>query len=117
MRRLQRQRALNVRQRLRYGLLRQAVHQIEVEIRKAGGVQLSDRAFSIGGAMDAPQALQLLGIKALRAKLNPGDAGAAIVGEAPALDRAGIGLERHLDVGGQFQLAAHRVEQPRQRCR
>ena len=90
-----------------------AVHQIQIEILEARGVQLFHRAQRIGGAVDAAQPLQLLRIEALRAERHPGDAGGAIVGEPAALDRAGIGLERHLDIARPAEQRAHACQQPR----
>ena len=77
-------------------------------------MQLLGRALGIGRAVDAPQALELLWIEALRPERHAGDAGGAIVGEAAALDGSGIGLERDFDLGRQLELPAYAGQQPRE---
>src|ERR1700733_1923148 len=115
MRRLQRQRVSDIRQCLRDSLVRQAVHQIEIEIRQARDLQLLDCALRIGSAVDATQALELSGVEALRTERYAGNSGGAIIGKAAALDRTRVGLQRDFQVSGELEPLLHAAQKPRQR--
>ena len=98
VRRRQRQRLPQVGTRAVHVLVRQPVHEIQVEVGQPRGVQLLGAARRIGGRVDAAQHLQLLRAKTLGAQGHPVHAHGRVFGEAPALDGAGIGFQGDLDV-------------------
>ena len=77
----------------------QRVHQVEIEVVKARGVQLLRGGARLVRRVDAAQARKQRRLEALRPERDARDARRAVVGEASALDRARVGLER--DLGGR----------------
>ena len=79
-------------------LTRQRVHEVQIEIGQARGVQLLRGATGLVRRMDAAKGFQLPLIEALGSQRYPGNARGAILGETAALDGSRVGLERDLDV-------------------
>ena len=97
------QRDAHVFERAREILARQRVHQVQVEIAESRGVQFRHCNARVVAAVDAAEARKLCGREALRAERDAIDAGGAVFGKAPALDGAGVGLERDLGAGLERQ--------------
>ena len=95
----------------------QRVHEIEVEVGEARGMQLLGGAPRLGGRMNAPERLEPLRIEALGAERYARDAGRPVVAECAALDRARVGFERHLETRGELEHAARRREELADRAR
>ena len=111
MRRRERKRSGEIRARGVHRLLRQRVHEIEVHV--AEDHQRGFRgAPRLVGVVHAAQRLQRDRVEALDAERQPVHAGAEEIGEFLPLERAGIGLERHLGIGQQRHARANAREQP-----
>ena len=111
MRGRQRHRTLHVGQRAIQGLLRQRVHQVEVDVGVAGILRGFHRGLGLAGRVDAAQPLQLVVVEALHAERDAIDAGGKVAVEAAVLDRAGVGFQGDLGIRGQRQALSHAVEQ------
>ena len=61
--------------------------------------------FGLAGGVDAAEPPEHGVVETLHAKRQAVDAGLAVVVEAAVLDRAGIGLERDLDIVGRSRRA------------
>ena len=97
-------------------LLRQRVHQVEVDVaedreRRFGG------APRLVGVVHAAERLQVLRVEALDAERQAVHAGRAIAGELLALERARIRFQRDLGVGRERHARANAREQPVDRRR
>ena len=68
VRRLQRDRALDVVQRHRQRLPGQRVHQVEVDVVEAGVLRQLHRALGLAAVVDAAEALQAAVVEALHAE-------------------------------------------------
>ncbi len=95
-------------------LLRQAVHEVEVEVADAGCAQLRDCLADLAARVDPAQRREAAVVETLRAERDPVDPGVPVRGECPVLDRAGICLERDLRVARNRQQIAeprkHRLD-------
>jgi len=111
VRRAQRQRDVQVAAQLREALLRQRVHQVEVEGLEEAGRRL-DRGAGLRRVVDAADALQRRVVEALHADRQPRHPGRAIGLEALALEGAGVGLQRDLGQRLQRQARADVRQQP-----
>ncbi|SVK46189.1 Uncharacterised protein [Acinetobacter baumannii] len=98
-------------QRLFQRLIRQAVHQIEVEAAQAKIGRQRRRTFGFFRAVDAPQTVQLLGAEALHPDGDAVDAGALVAAEAIGLHGAGIGFHGDFGVVGDANARPHAVQQ------
>ena len=114
---LQRHRAFHVGQRALQGLLRQRVHQVEVDVVVTGILCRFHRRFRLAGRMDAPEAFQFVVIETLHAERDAVDPGGQVAVETAVLDRAGVGFQGDLGAGGQWQALAHAIEQARDQLR
>ena len=103
--RRERERRVQVGFRVRGTLPRQRVHEIEIEVREPGRVQLLGGAPRLVGRVNAAEQLQLAFVEALRAERHPRDAGRAVFAEAAALDGAGVRLERDFRIARQSRAA------------
>ncbi len=81
-------------------LLRQCVHQIDVDVVETTlrSVDCIERLLPI---MNAPQCLQVARIQALYAKRQAVDTGVAKTGEATRLNSAGVGFQGDFGIGKQ----------------
>jgi hypothetical protein len=86
--------------------LRQSEHQIEVEVVEAGRAGRLDRPVGRLGIVDAAQGAQFVIVEALDAERQPIDPGGPVAAEPRLVGRAGVGLERDLDVAGEGQQRA-----------
>ena len=86
MRRLKRTGDLHVVQRLFQRLLRQRVHEIEIEIAEFRGGQFLDRSMRVVGRMNAAQHFERVRVKTLRAQGHAIDSCLGIALELAALD-------------------------------
>ena len=111
VRRLEGQRLPQIRLELGQRLLRQRIHQVDIEsVEGRGG--LFDRGHRLGAVVHAAERLQLRVVEALHADRQARDAGGAKRAEALALEGAGVGFQRDLAAGLQRQPRAHVGEQP-----
>ncbi len=92
-------------------LIRQAVHQIQVEGGKRDGVGQFGGLARFLGAVDAAEAGQLLLLEALHPDGDAVDAGPLEAGELVRLHRARVGLHGDLAVRRQGNACAHPVQQ------
>lgn len=92
-------------------LLRQRIHQVEVEIVEAGLLRGPHRAFGIAAGMDAAEALQATVVEGLHAEAEPVHPGLAVAGERTMLDRAGIGLQGDFRVRREAQARAGKLQE------
>ena len=111
MLRLQGDQAVEVGERAGELLLRQRVHQVEVDVVEAGVARAGVRLHGLGGVVDAPQPLELSVVEALDAHRQPVHPRGAIAPEVTGLGGARIGFERDLDVLRKGQPAAHLLQQ------
>jgi hypothetical protein len=97
-------------------LLRQRIHQIEVDVVKVilRNVYRTSGLISI---MDAPQRFQMRLVKTLYAQRQSVHTGIAKALEFIRLDRAGIGFQRNFGIDIQRQQHAHRAENSIHRLR
>ena len=98
-------------QRFIQRLVRQAVHQVEVEAAQTEAGGQMRRAFRLGRAVNTSQTLQLCLAKALHADGDPVDPRALILDKAIGLHGAGVGLHGDLGICCQRQAGANAVEQ------
>ena len=101
--RLQCERALQVVFGHRQGLLRQRVHQVEVEIVEAGVLRQLDRRLRLAAVVDAAEPFQAAVIETLDAEAEAIDAGVAVALEAAVLGGARIGLQGDFAPRGEAQ--------------
>ena len=106
VRRLQRDRALDVVFGHRQGLFRQRVHQVEVEIVEAGILRELHRRLGLAAVVDAAEALQATVVETLDAEAQPIHARRAITLEAAMLGGAGIGFQGDFEAGREAQPGA-----------
>src|SRR5450631_1153876 len=95
-------------------LLRQRVHQIQIEVVDARGAQLRHRTMRVVRRMYSSQSLERTRRKSLRAQRHSVDSRLAIAREAAALDGTGIGLERDFGVARKRDALPKCVQQPRE---
>ncbi len=106
VRRPERQRSLEIGQRLGQRLPRQRVHQVEIEGIEMGGGKLG-RAARFGIVVDAPQRLEMARVEALDAERDARHARFAETGELARLHRTGIGLQGDFRARYQLRQRAH----------
>jgi len=110
MRRREGQRGVDIGERLRKRLSRQAVHQVEVEIVEVRGGDL-DGALCLKVVVDAAQRREMSRVEALDTERKPVDSGVAEGGEFLGFDRARIGFQRDFGVRQNRQQGANGGEQ------
>src|ERR1700691_872980 len=115
--RLEAHRSLDIGHRCGQILVRQRVDQIEIEILDAGAPQLADRALRVRDRMYPAEPPQRLIGKALGAERDAIDTRGSVTTEAAVLDRARIGFESDLGIGGEAELRIQRIEQARESVR
>ena len=101
----------SIGQRLRECLLRQAIHQIQIEIVKMGSGNV-DRGQSLAAIVDAPQRLELGIIKTLDADREPINPCSAIASKLFRLESAGIRLQGDFRIRQERNARADRRQQP-----
>jgi hypothetical protein len=111
VRRLQRQRALDVVQRHRQVLAGQGVHQVEVDVVEAGVLRQLHRGPGLRAVVDPPEPAQAAVVETLDAQAQAIDAGAAVVLEAAVLGGAGVGFQRDLAARCETQACAGPLQQ------
>ena len=79
--------------------------------------QLADRALRVRDRMYPSEPPQRLIGKALGAERNAIDTRGSVTTEATVFDRARIGFERDLGIGGEVELRIQRIEQAREPVR
>ncbi|MNZ48643.1 hypothetical protein D3C78_663910 [compost metagenome] len=94
------------------GLVREAVHQVEVEVVEAGAARHVGGADRFLAVVDAPQGLELGRLEALHADGQAIDAELAVGGELGLFEGAGVGFEGDLDVAGEGHPLLDAVQQP-----
>jgi hypothetical protein len=90
----------------RQRLLRQRVHQVEVEVVEAGILGQLHRRLGFAAVVDPAQSLEATVVEALDAEAQAIDAGLAIQLEAAVLGGAGVGLKGDLAPRDETQAAA-----------
>ena len=70
------------------------------------GAQLLDRGLDLAMSVDAAERREVSVIETLRPQRHAVDPGVAIPGERTVLDRAGVRLQRHLEIGNDRQQLA-----------
>ena len=110
------QRRIDVLLSLLQRLLRQGVHQVEVDVVEMR-LRNADRAARLFAVVNAAQRLQLRGIEALDADREAVDAASAVVAELGRFERAGIGFQRDFRIGGEIEPGAERRQQFLDRAR
>ena len=114
VRRLERQRDVQVGVQLRQALARQCVHQVEVEgVESRSG--LGQRGARLRTIVNPTQLGQHRIVETLHAHRQPGHTGFAEITKAIALKTARVGLERDLATRQQGQPGADRRQQPADR--
>ena len=103
--------ATKILKRFLDGLLRQAVHQIQIEIVEPGTPQFVHRSMNILSAMDASKRFQLLLVEGLHAERHASHAGFAIPREATMLDGSRVRLERHFQLVTDDESRSHRFQE------
>ena len=111
VRRRQGERLCEVALEPRHVLAGQCVHQVEVEGRKVAGRRLGRRD-RLGPVVHPTQRRKRPVIETLHAERQPIDAGLAESAKAFALERAGIGLQRHLGIDRHAQHRPYARQQP-----
>ncbi len=111
MRRVESNGLTQVVQRLLQRLVRQTVHQVEIETAQAQAAGEACRAFGLFRAVDPPQPLQLWFAKALYADRDAIHPGALVINEAIGLHGARVGFHGDFRPGGQRQAGADAIEQ------
>ena len=111
MSRLQCERRCHIRNGLLRGLLRQPIHQIQIEIAEPGRVQFLGRANRFSRRVNAAERRKLACIETLRTQRDPIDTGGAVAGKPAALDRAWIGFKRNFGIGGNSEQPAHLLDE------
>ena len=94
----ERHRLIQIGHRLGVLLIRQAMHQVEVQVVEAGAARHVDGAERFTVIMDAAEGLQMFGIEALDADRQAVDAGQPVVAKLGLLEGAGVGFEGDFDV-------------------
>src|ERR1700679_780608 len=102
---------LHIVQRLLQGLLRQRVHEIEVEIAEFRGDEVLPRSIRIVGRMNTAQPFKLVRVKAFRAQGHAIDARLSIALEFAALNRAWVRLERDFRIVRKVDSLLERSDQ------
>lgn len=95
----------------------QAVHQVQIEVVKAGGTRHVGGADGLVAIVDAPQRLELVGLEALHADRQAIDAELAIVAKLGLLEGTRIGFQSDLDVIGEADPSLQPGEDALQRRR
>ena len=93
-------------------MLRQCVHQVQIEIIEAGILRGFHRAQGIATAVDAAQPLQAAVIKTLHTKTQAIDASGKIAGKWAVLHRAGVGFQCDFGIGRKPQPGAGLLQKP-----
>ncbi|MCW0416884.1 hypothetical protein NB689_002638 [Xanthomonas sacchari] len=109
--RLQRQRLRDVALGLGQGLLRQRVHQVQVDIGIAGVLRQLHRTLGLGAVVDAAQPLQGRVVEALDAEAQAIHPGRQVAVEAAMLGGAGVGLQGDLQARREAQPGAGRLQE------
>ena len=99
------------------GLLRQPVHQIEIEVLEPRGVQLSRRVVGLTGGVNPSEQLQMPFAEGLTTQRYPVDARRTVFGKATPLDRAGIRFQGDLGCRRECQARPNRSDDLTDRCR
>ncbi len=102
---------LDVRARLPPGLTRKTIHQIDIEIADAGGLQRLQRLFDLGAAVDAADGAQQLRLKALHTERYTVDASLPVSLETVMLEGSGIGFQGDLGAGFDLQPGGDTLQQ------
>jgi len=98
MRRVQRTRDAHILHRFIEALLRQGIHQIQIEIADAGGAQLLHRAMRVVRGVYTAEQLERARRKRLRTQGHSIDARLRIFRKPAALDGAGVRLQGDFNV-------------------
>ncbi|MNF68715.1 hypothetical protein D3C84_505800 [compost metagenome] len=96
------------------GLVRQAVHQVQVEVGETGGARHVGGADGLVTVVDAPQGLELFRLEALHADRQAVDAQRPVVAELGLLEGAGVGFQGDFDIAGEGYAPFHAFEQTAQ---
>ena len=112
MRRPERARGSHILERFLERLLRQRVHQIEIEIVEPRRAQFGHRAMRVVRRVNAAQDLEGARCKGLRPERHAVDAGVAIPGEAAAFDGPRVGFQRHFHIVRECDSLPQRQQQP-----
>ena len=91
-------RLIQIGHRLGVVLIRQAVHQVQIQVVEAGPARHLDGAEGFAVVMNAAQRLQMLGVETLDADRQAIDARKPIVAKLGLLEGAGVGLKGDFDV-------------------
>ncbi len=91
-------------------LIRQAVHQVQVQVVEAGAARHVDGAEGFAVVMDAAQRLQMLGVETLDANRQAVDARQPVVAKLGLLEGAGVGFEGDFDVIGERHALVQRLQ-------
>ncbi len=97
------------------GLIRQAVHQVQVEVVETGPARHVGGANRFVAVVNAAQRLEFGFLKALNADRQPIDAQAAIGAELGLFEGAGVGFQGDLDVAGKADALFDALQQAPQR--
>ena len=108
---MQRERARQVALGHRQGLLRQRVHQVEVDVVEAGVLRQFHRCVGLAAVVDAAQALQAAVVETLDTDAQAIHARRAIALEAAVLGGAGVGLQGDLGPGCEAQPRARTLQE------
>jgi hypothetical protein len=117
MRRRKRECLFDIVHRAGHFLTGQPVHEIQIEVAEARGVQLRGGAAGIRGGMNAPQGVKRALIEALRAKRDAADPDGAVLAKRAALDGAGVRLQRHLRILRDVEVSARGFQDRPDGCR
>ena len=112
----ERERGLEVGERALARLLRQRIHQVEVEVVEARGGEFRDRGADLAGTVDPPEHRERRRIERLRAERDAVDAGFRVAREAAVLDRPGIRLHRDLGIRPEREPRGEAFDERRDRA-
>ncbi len=101
---------IQIGHRLGVLLIRQAVHQVEVQVVEAGAARHLDRTEGFAVVMDAAKGLEMAGIEALDANRQAIDARQPVVAKLGLLEGAGVGFEGDFDFIGERHALVQRLQ-------
>src|ERR1700733_3040582 len=101
-------------QRLLQGLLRQRIHEIEIEIAEYPGDEFLHRSIRVVGRMNTAQHFKRVRVKALRAQGHAIDTRLGIALELAALNRAWVRLQRDFRAVREVDPLLERTDQARE---
>ena len=94
-------------------LVREAEHQIEIDIVEAGLLGGGNRRQRLGAGMDAPQGVQMSVVKSLYTDRQAVDTGTPVVTEFSGVGAAGVRLQGHFQIRYTRDVSLDLIEQPR----